>query len=374
MYAGSDEICLYFERFCDKYDLRKYCKLQHEVIEAAWNEYKGGWSVKITRHDTGDIIHDTCDILINASGVLNAWRWPSIPGLKEYKGRLLHTAKYDRSVDLEGKHVGLIGNGYVLCIAQMTIWQGESLLYRSSAIQVLPAIRSQAGKITTFIRTPTWVDPVQGFEQRSYSEEERREFETNPDTHLQYRKRQESVVNAMFPLFMSDSEAQERYFKGVVERMKAKIQNESLEQLLIPKWGVGCRRLTPGINYLETLVSEKVSIVYGDVKQITERGCVCDDGKEYPVDVLICATGFDVSFRPRFPIIGSNGKNLADVWADEPKSYLGLAAPGFPNYFIFAGPNNPVGNGPFLVSIGEPIFTNTLYNDLLTLTLSRGSS
>ena len=229
------------------------------------------------------------------------------------------------------------------------------LPHRSSGIQVLPAIRSQASKITTFIRSPTWVDPIQGFEQRYYSEEERREFETNSDTLLRYRKRQESVLNTLFPVFISDSDSQKGYLKDMTERMKARLQNESLEQLVVPKWGVGCRRLTPGVNYLETLVSEKVSVVYGDIQQITERGCVCDD-TEYPVDVLICATGFDTSFRPRFPIIGLGGKNLADVWADEPKSYLGLAAPGFPNYFMFIGPNSPIGNGPVLSGMGKSPF------------------
>ena len=159
----------------------------------------------------------------------------------------------------------------------------------------------------------------------------------------------------MFPVFISDSDSQKAYRKEVTKRMKAKLQNEALEQLVIPKWDVGCRRITPGVNYLETLVSEKVTVVYGDIQQITERGCVCDDGKEYSVDVLICATGFDTSFRPRFPIIGPGGKNLADVWADEPKSYLGLAAPGFPNYFTFIGPNSPFGNGPLLVGIGESV-------------------
>jgi cation diffusion facilitator CzcD-associated flavoprotein CzcO len=231
------------------------------------------------------------------------------------------------------------------------------LLHRSSGIQVLPAIHSQAGKITTFIRNPTWVvQAFAGLEQRHYSEEERREFETDPDAFLKYRKRQETALNSVFSLFISDSDLQTQTFKAMVGAMKAKLQNETLEQLLIPKWAVGCRRLTPGLNYLETLVSEKVTVVYGEVQQITERGCVCDDGKEYPVDVLICATGFDTSYCPRFPIIGAGGKNLADVWAEEPKSYLGLAASGFPNYFMFMGPNSPIGNGPVLAGIGESPF------------------
>lgn len=67
---------------------------------------------------SGQNFTDWCDILINAGGILNAWRWPAIPGLEKYKGKLLHTANWDRSVDLTGKHVGLIGNGYVLAVLQ----------------------------------------------------------------------------------------------------------------------------------------------------------------------------------------------------------------------------------------------------------------
>lgn len=105
------------------------------------------------------------------------------------------------------------------------------------------------------------------------------------------------------------------------------------------------------MNYLETLTKPNVSVVYGDINEITEKGCLCSDGNEYPVDTLICATGFDTTFKPRFPLIGPKGKNLQDVWAKEPKSYLGCAAAEFPNYLIFLGPNCPIGNGPVLSAI-----------------------
>lgn len=132
--------------------------------------------------------------------------------------------------------------------------------------------------------------------------------------------------------------------------MKEKINDERLFKL-IPDWSVGCRRLTPGVGYLESLTKPNVSVVYGEIEKITERGCVCDDGNEYPIDILICATGFDTTFKPRFPLIAPNGKNLQDEWSVEPKSYLGIAAPEFPNYLIFLGPNCPIGNGPVLSAI-----------------------
>jgi cation diffusion facilitator CzcD-associated flavoprotein CzcO len=134
--------------------------------------------------------------------------------------------------------------------------------------------------------------------------------------------------------------------------MKAKLQNEDLAKLIVPTWPVGCRRITPGVNYLESLGSSCVEIVYGEIEQITEKGCLSSDGQEYPVDVLICATGFDTSYRPRFPLIGSKGQSLADAWANEPKSYFGLAAHDFPNYFMMIGPNSPIGNGPVLITMG----------------------
>lgn len=75
------------------------------------------------------------------------------------------------------------------------------------------------------------------------------------------------------------------------------------------------------------------------------------DGKEHPTDMLICATGFDTSFRPCFPPIGREGRDLAQEWELEPRSYLGLAASGFPNYFMYLGPNCPIANGPIIFSI-----------------------
>ncbi|KAF8226820.1 FAD/NAD(P)-binding domain-containing protein [Tricholoma matsutake] len=336
VYAGSDEIWNYFDAFATKYDLHKYCKMNHMVSGARWNESTGGWDVEITDLGTGSILHDQCDILINAIGTLNAWKWPAISGLHDFKGVLLHTANYDRATDLTGKHVGIIGNG-------------------ASGIQILPAIHPVVSKITTFVRGATWVAPVQGFEQRLYSEEEREEFKTKPEVLLQYRKLQEKRINTLFPVFKTDTEVQSLTRSAMHAQMRDKLRNDDLEAKLIPQFGVGCRRLTPGVNYLETLGADNVEVVYGEIERITERGCLGANGKEYPLDVLICATGFDTSHKPRFPLIGTDGKSLADAWADEATSYLGLAVPEFPNYFTIIGPNSPIGTGPVLCGIEAQI-------------------
>lgn len=195
------------------------------------------------------------------------------------------------------------------------------------------------------------MSPVQGLEQHVFSKEERLEFATKPNALVDYRKNVERGLNGQFGIFLKNTTTNndtETYFR---EQMHEKLQNPYLEERLIPNWHVGCRRLTPGVGYLESLGKENVEVVYGEINEITERGCVCDNGKEYPVDVLICATGFNTSFKPRFPVIGPNGQNLQDIWQQKPESYFGLAAADFPNYLIFLGPNCPIGNGPVLSAI-----------------------
>ncbi|KAL2858477.1 hypothetical protein BJY01DRAFT_256656 [Aspergillus pseudoustus] len=314
-------IFAYFDSFAAKYGLRQYCRLKHQIVHAAW-------STDITRHHHGggyDFV-DTCDILINAGGVLNSWRSPAIPFIEKFRGTLVHTANWDDRIVLEGKHVGLIGKG-----------------------AILPEVR----KVTTFIREPTWVSLVQGLEQHIFTVEEKRAFAEDPAQLTEYRRAIESGMNGQWAVFLRHSESQRSTRDYMAQQMKEKLRNPQHKNLLIPEWSVGCRRITitPGVGYLESLGHEKTQVVYGNIDAINENGCICDDGKEYPVDVLICATGFDTSFRPRFPIIRPAGNKLQDDWQHEPQSYLGIAAAGIPNYLTFLGPNSPVGNGPVLSAI-----------------------
>lgn len=224
--------------------------------------------------------------------------------------------------------------------------------YRSSGIQVLPTIQPKVKKCTTFIREPTWVSPVQGLEQHVFSDREKESFANKSGRLLDYRKGVERGLNGQFGLFLKNTRANNDTHAYMTEQMKLKLNNPDLENKLIPPWSVGCRRLTPGVGYLESLGKENVHVVYGEILEVTERGCLCDNGQEYPVDVLICATGFDTGFKPRFPLIGPKGSNLQDEWGKVAESYFGMAAAGFPNYLMFLGPNCPIGNGPVLIAIG----------------------
>lgn len=107
---------------------------------------------------------------------------------------------------------------------------------------------------------------------------------------------------------------------------------------------------------MEAIQKPNVDVHFTAVEEITEKGVIGADGVEREVDTIICATGFDVTYRPRFPIIGRNGVNLAEKWKDEPTSYLGLGCPDMPNWIMFIGPTWPVENGSVtgpLLSVSE---------------------
>ncbi|AEO67780.1 uncharacterized protein THITE_2050573 [Thermothielavioides terrestris NRRL 8126] len=318
-YASSREIYTYFNDFADKYGLREHIHCEHEVVGARWDE------------DNTEL-QQRCDFLINASGILNNWRWPAIPGLHSFKGELLHSAAWDDTVQLAGKRVGLIGNG-------------------SSGVQILPEIQPVAAHLTTFIREPTWVCPTRGMEYHKYTDEEKQRFRDEPGVLLNVRKKKEETLARFFSVFVTGSAAQTMAVDYMREQMKQKIGDAELAQKLIPNFSIGCRRLTPGPNYLESLTLPNVTVVHGEIKEITPDACITEDGRTWPLDVLICATGFDTTFQPRFPVIGRGGKSLAAEWASEPRSYMGLAAHGFPNYFMFLGPNCPIANGPIIFAI-----------------------
>jgi cation diffusion facilitator CzcD-associated flavoprotein CzcO len=111
VYPSSSQIKGYFRGFCDKYDLTKYIKFRHKIVEAQYHETEGRWTVTIEDMVSGQRFDDQCNILINAGGYLNHWKWPDIPGLKDFEGELLHSANWNTDVDLDGKTVALIGNG-----------------------------------------------------------------------------------------------------------------------------------------------------------------------------------------------------------------------------------------------------------------------
>jgi cation diffusion facilitator CzcD-associated flavoprotein CzcO len=141
-------------------------------------------------------------------------------------------------------------------------------------------------------------------------------------------------------------------------------QKPELADTLMPSFPPVCRRLTPGPGYLEALTDPKTDVIATEIKEVIHDGIITSDGQHRPVDAIVCATGFDTTFSPRFPIIGRNGVSLAEKWKDVPATYLSITTDDFPNYFISLGPNSALGTGNLLLLIERAI-------DYMTACLSK---
>ncbi|KAL7627403.1 hypothetical protein AAE478_001596 [Parahypoxylon ruwenzoriense] len=332
VYAGSREIKGYFQGFVDKYGLQQFIKTSHLVTETRWDEGKGEWEVKVQDFLTGKVVHDWCHILIHATGYLNKPSWPHIPGLENYKGIKLHSADYDENVSLEGKNVLLVGAG-------------------SSAVQILPAIQPIVKRAKIFIRSPVWVLPDISTESGRYSPEQINKFVNDPQSVLELRQNNERTMNSIFTMYMKDTVLQGQSRDLLTKTTKKILDDEEMERKLIPDFAIGCKRVIPsGYKYLKTLKEENIDVVYSGVTSFTESGCISEDGQSHTGDVIICATGFNTSYVPNYPVL-ANGRNLQDEWRESIMGYMGVGISEFPNTLTFLGPYTPVSNGPTLIAI-----------------------
>ncbi|OAG37868.1 hypothetical protein AYO21_07974 [Fonsecaea monophora] len=335
-YSTSPEIWRYFKDVVEKHDLAKYIKLNHEVIGAEWNEEEGLWHVSV-RDANGQVFEDTCNVLLNGTGILNKWKWPDIQGLDSFQGTLMHSAHYTEDFDLTNKRVAVIGAG-------------------SSGIQIIAAITSQVKELYCWVRSPTWV--TAGFGQKfagpdggnfEYTEEEKEQFRKNPDKFLRYSKLIETELNQRFKYILKGTPEAVSSIEFSRKEMCEKLGGDAkLIDAIVPKdFGVGCRRPTPGPGFLEALREPHVTVFVKSIGSITEKGFIDHEGVEHEVDVIICATGFDTSFVPRFSVV-ANGVNIQDMWRKELLCYLSVAAPSIPNFWVAGGPYGPLGHGSIL--------------------------
>ncbi|KAF2184065.1 FAD/NAD(P)-binding domain-containing protein [Zopfia rhizophila CBS 207.26] len=344
-YSYAPEIWEYLKDIEQENDfISKYIKLRHQIEHVEWGDEAGLWRLKIRDLDKDQIIEDSAEFFINAGGVLNNWKWPEIPGLHDFKGKLMHSANYEEGHDLSGKRVAVIGAG-------------------SSGVQIVAAIQKKVDSLYHWIRSPIWI--TAGFAQTwaakqganfKYSDEQLQYLKDNPRKYLEYRKQIENELNQRFKFIIKGSEEARQAREYSFNEMRTKLNNNPrLIDKMIPKnFNPGCRRPTPAPGYLEALVAENATIFTDPIKKITELGFVDHEGKAYDVDVIICATGFNTSWLPRFPFI-ANGTDLRDMWSrkDGVTSYLSIGVPTFPNHFSYCGPYGPLGHGSFMPLIEQ---------------------
>ncbi|KAH6672045.1 putative sterigmatocystin biosynthesis monooxygenase stcW [Halenospora varia] len=348
-FAYGGEIQRYFEDFAKRHGSEKYMKLNSKVVEARWNETEGKWTIILENPQTGERSEDWCHVLVNGSGILNNWRWPDIEGIHDFKGPLIHSAKWDHTVDFQDKDIGVIGTG-------------------SSSVQIVPQLQKKVKHMDVFMRSSTWISPPfgggvlselhgdnenAGERQYTFTDADKEKFKNDPEYLLMFRKRIESEINSLFGMYQQNSEMSNQFREVIKTEMNKRMGpgNEKLKEFIIPKWSPGCRRISPGDGYLEALVQPNVSPVFSGIKKIVPEGILTEDGEVHKMDVLVCATGFQVAFKPAFKVVADNGTTLEEDWTSGPNMYLGLSAPRFPNFYTIVGPGATWSSGTLLPSI-----------------------
>jgi len=381
-YATQPEILRYVNHVADRFDLRRDIQFNTCVSAAIFSETGSRWMIET--NNGGRISATYC---VMATGCLSSTNTPNFEGVESFSGSLYHTGEWPHhEIDFSGQRVGIIGTG-------------------SSAIQSIPLIAEQAKHLYVFQRTPHYTVPArnqplqsdpktQHSGRQAYGYDEDLTVEEVKADYLGLRQRARKMFaalaftpNRQSALEMTEMERQREFekrwkqggltFQGVfsdfsisreanefaAEFVRRKIQqtvkDSVVAKALVPTYTIGCKRLAVDTGYYETYNRPNVTLVdvsKSPIERITSAG-VYAQGREYPLNSLIMATGFDAMTGTllKIDIQGRGGLRLREKWVEGPKSYLGLCLAGFPNLFTITGPGSPSVLTNMLMSIEQHV-------------------
>ncbi|MDD3836892.1 MAG: NAD(P)/FAD-dependent oxidoreductase [Phenylobacterium sp.] len=348
-YAAQPEILAYAEFVAEKYDLKRAFVFETRVQSAVWDEAARRW---IVTTDRGDRVRARYCIM--ATGCLSVPRAPEFAGMDSFRGESFHTGKWPHEpVSFKGRTVAVIGTG-------------------SSAIQTITEIAKEVGRLYVFQRTPNFSVPARN---ASLTEQDYAAFwEQYPAyrqmvlegtagiaggspfrslTAEQQRARFEELWNiggsgylgALADL-LTNPIANDAAADFVREKIRETVKDPEVAEALLPDdHPIGAKRICVDTGYYEVFNQDNVTLVNlrkAPIEAITPAG-VRTAEREYPVDAIVYATGFDAMTGAlmNIDIRGSGGAALREFWRDGPKTYLGLQVAGFPNLFTITGPGSP---------------------------------
>jgi cyclohexanone monooxygenase len=311
-YAHGHELKAYAEYCAGKYGIRSKIRFNTKVVDATFDDEQDLWRLDL---DSGEQI--TARFLVNAGGVLTTPKLPDIAGVDSFGGITIHTARWDRTQDLTGKRVAIIGTG-------------------ASAVQVIPEIAPIVDHLTVYQRTPIWCFPKLDVPLPRAARMAMRV----PGGMAVQRLLSQAYVELTFPLsaqyftvfkLAKRAEAMGKAF------LKREVKDPVIREKLTPQYAVGCKR--PGFHntYLSTYNRENVELVTDPIDKITPTGVATVEGDLREVDVLILATGFKVMDVDSltYEITGRGGMTMSRFWQENRlQAYEGVSLPGFPNGFV----------------------------------------
>jgi len=365
-YASQPEILSYINHVADRFDLRRDIQLSTRVTRAVYDEAARRWTIETGR---GDRV--SARFCIMATGCLSDAQVPDISGRETFAGRWYHTGHWPHEgVDFSGQRVAVIGTG-------------------SSAIQSIPIIAGQARHLFVFQRTPNYSVPARnGPLDREYERSVKANY---ADFRRQARESRIGFVverSGDSALVVSAEERQREYEKRWTrgglgfaatyvdlltnqaandtaatffrDKIRGIVRDPTIAEAVTPRdYPLGTKRLCVDTEYYATFNRDNVTLVdlrKTPIAAITPKG-VRTSEREYAVDSLVFATGFDAMTGAllKIDIRGRGGHTLAEKWEGGPRTYLGLAIAGFPNLFTITGPGSPSVLSNMIVSIEQHV-------------------
>ncbi len=341
-FSRRDEILAYLRDMAGKYDLLRHIRFNVEVDRASFDTRRAQWQVELRRRD-GVTETLSCNALVSAVGQLNRPALPDIPGIDDFEGPVFHTARWDHTAPLAGQRIAMLGTG-------------------ASAMQAAPSIAPAAAHLTVFQRTPHWAI-------------------NNPNYHKEVRPGNIWALEHLpyyaqwlrFQLFWASSdgfhhtlspdpgwgqpalslnEPNHRMREMLVAHMRSELDgDEELLAKVTPGYPPYGKRMLRDNHWYRMLKRPNVTLEDGRIAQVEADGIRMQGGRFHPLDVIILATGFQAS-RMLWPmeIVGRAGRSIRDLWGeDDPRAYMGMTVPGFPNLFITYGPNTNLAHGGSII-------------------------
>lgn len=318
LWSPQPEILDYFQRCADKYGLRPHLRLRTEIKAAHWDSDCQLWRLTTA---SGERHH--FNVVVSAVGLFTRPLLPDLIEEEPFTGTVMHSSRWDHSIPLEGRRIAVLGTG-------------------STASQLIPELAEVADKVYSVQRSPTWILPKP---DRHYTPRERWLFTHVPFAKKLYRTRLWLRSESNIAVIEHGSEKTDQFRAIALGLLEKTVDDEDLRRKLTPQHPMGCKRLVFSSDYLAALTRPNVEVVTSPARALRTRSLVTEDGTEREVDLVVCATGYAAAdYLAELDVSGEQGLTLREVWRDGAHAYLGMAVPGFPNFFMLYGPNTNVGS------------------------------
>jgi 4-hydroxyacetophenone monooxygenase len=359
-FGKRDEVLAYLEDMVTRTGLADVITFGTKVTAAQWDAASARWRIRTQERSgaTGDI---TANAVITAVGLLSRPVRPDLPGMDAFAGQLFHSAQWPAGLDVRGKRVAVVGSG-------------------ASAMQIVPAIADQVAGLTIFQRSPQWAAPDEDYFGQVPADAHWL-IEHVPFYHFWYWFRLNwTFGDRNYPAMNIDpdwphparavNEVNDRHRAGLTRYIEGQLAGrDDLIAASVPAYPPYGKRILLDNGWYATLRRENVALVSEPVTAFTPDGPADASGRVWPADIVVMCTGFDPQ-RPVYPIevTGRDGVTLGSVWGqDDPRAYLGVTAPHFPNLFFLYGPNTNPGGGAVISVVEQQVrYVVTLIEAMIT--------